>query len=138
MKEIALILGGVLIGLVGALGLIKMNSQVVVAYLKPADNSSTSTLESKSSRQIVLENERVKIIDYLLAPNDFHPGLHTHELPHADVILNGGTVRVTDSKGTGSVLQLETNQVYYRAGGATHEAVNTGSEPIRMIEVHVK
>ena len=138
MKNIALLFGGVLIGLAAALGLIKMNSQTVIAYLKSADDYSTSTLESRSSRQTVLENERVKIVDYLIAPNDFHPGFHTHEFPHADVILNGGSVRVFDSNGTSSDLLLETNQVYYRAGGATHEAVNTGGEPVRMIEIHFK
>ena len=138
MKTAALIFGGILIGLVAALGWVKMNSQTVVAYLKSADNSSTSTFQSKSSRRTVLENERVQVVDYLLAPDDFHPGFHTHEFPHADVILSGGTVRVSDPNGNDSVLQLETNQVYYRAGGVMHEAVNTGSEPIRMIEIHLK
>lgn len=93
---------------------------------------------AKSSRKILIDNDRVQVIDYTLLPGDQTPGRHTHRYPHVDVILAGGSVVVNNADGSVGHLTAYTDSVYYRSAHVTHEPINTGDTPIHMIEVHVK
>jgi hypothetical protein len=43
----------------------------------------------KNTSRIVLENDRVRVKDATFYPEDAHPGMHTHELPHVGVVIEG-------------------------------------------------
>ncbi|GAB3512026.1 hypothetical protein GCM10027341_52280 [Spirosoma knui] len=104
----------------------------------PQTPSHSPTKQSKSRRKTLINNERVQVIDYTLIPGDQAPGRHTHQYPHVDVILAGGSVVVNNADGTTTHLTAITDSVYYRSAPVTHEPINTGSKPIQMIEVHIK
>ncbi|MBK8316138.1 MAG: hypothetical protein IPL01_19865 [Acidobacteria bacterium] len=45
----------------------------------------------KSTSKIVLENDRVRVKEAVFAPGDTNAGMHTHDLPHVGVVIDGGT-----------------------------------------------
>ncbi len=92
----------------------------------------------KSRSRIVLENERVRVKEAIFAPGDKKPGMHTHEYPHVGVIIDGGTLRFNYPDGKTETLNLPRGAAGYREANVTHEAINTGSKPVRVIEVEIK
>jgi mannose-6-phosphate isomerase-like protein (cupin superfamily) len=119
---------------------------VIITFSLSHATDSASTLgfvdtrqePAKSQRKILIDNDRVQVIDYTLMPGDHTLGMHTHQYPHVDVILQGGSVEVKNTNGTTAHLTAYRDSVYYRPGNVTHAPINTGKTAIRMIEVHVK
>ena len=92
----------------------------------------------KSTSRVVLENERVRVKDAIFAPGDRRPGMHTHEYAHVGVVIDGGTLRFNYPDGKSETLNLRRGSAGYRQANVTHEAVNTGTRPVRVIEVEIK
>lgn len=84
--------------------------------------------------KLVLENERVKVWEFTLAPGETFPE-HTHDLDYFFYVIEGSTLEVTrrDRKDT---VSLEAGGVYFRVKGDTHSATNAG--PTRYHEVLVE
>ena len=120
-KMIAVVLGsGLLFGIVSALS---------VTAQAPA---------GKNSSKIVLENDKVRVKDALFMPGDAKPGMHTHKYPHVGVVIEGGTLKFNYPDGKTETLELPRGGAGYRAANVTHEAVNIGTKPVRVIEVEIK
>jgi mannose-6-phosphate isomerase-like protein (cupin superfamily) len=84
----------------------------------------------------VLENARVRVKDVT-----FPPGvtpMHTHDLPHVGIVIQGGTLVFRSPDGKTETAKLETGGVGFREAKASHEPTNPGSSPIRVIEVELK
>jgi mannose-6-phosphate isomerase-like protein (cupin superfamily) len=92
----------------------------------------------KNTSRIVLENDRVRVKDATFYPEDTHPGMHTHEVPHVGVIIDGGTLKFNSPDGKTETMVLERGGAGYREAHVTHEPINTGSTPVRVIEVEIK
>jgi len=92
----------------------------------------------KNTSKIVLENDRVRVKDATFYPEDTHPGMHTHEFPHVGVIIDGGTLKFNSPDGKTETMVLERGGAGYREAHVTHEPINTGSTPVRVIEVEIK
>lgn len=92
----------------------------------------------KNTSKIVLENDRVRVKDATFYPEDTHPGMHTHEVPHVGVIIDGGTLKFNSPDGKTETMVLERGGAGYREAHVTHEPINTGSTPVRVIEVEIK
>lgn len=92
----------------------------------------------KNTSRIVLENDRVRVKDATFYPEDRHPGMHTHEFPHVGVIIDGGTLKFNSPDGKVETMVLERGGAGYREAHVTHEPINTGSAPVRVIEVEIK
>jgi mannose-6-phosphate isomerase-like protein (cupin superfamily) len=92
----------------------------------------------KNTSKIVLENDRVRVKDATFYPGDLHPGMHTHEFPHVGVIIDGGTLKFNSPDGKTETMVLERGGAGYREAHVTHEPINTGSAPVRVIEVEIK
>lgn len=92
----------------------------------------------KNTSKIVLENDRVRVKDATFYPEDAHPGMHTHEFPHVGVIIDGGTLKFNSPDGKTETMVLERGGAGYRDAHVTHEPINTGSTPVRVIEVEIK
>ena len=90
----------------------------------------------KSTAKIVLENARVRVRDVTFPPGI--TGMHTHALPHVGVVIQGGTLQFKYPDGKSETMKLEVGGVGFRDANVTHEPVNPGSSPVRVIEVELK
>ena len=91
-----------------------------------------------NTSRVLLENDRVRVKEAVFQPNNPRPGMHTHELPHVGVILDAGTLIFRAPDGTSETLKLDAGSVGYRGPNVTHEPVNPGTKPVRVIEVELK
>ena len=89
-----------------------------------------------STVKIVLDNPRVRVRDVTFPPGV--TGMHTHELPHVGIVIQGGTLVFRYPDGKSETMNLEVGGVGFREAHVTHEPVNPGSSPVRVIEVEVK
>jgi mannose-6-phosphate isomerase-like protein (cupin superfamily) len=92
----------------------------------------------KSTSKVVLENDRVRVKEAIFAPGDTGAKMHTHEYPHVGVIIDGGTLRFNYPDGKTETMELPRGGVGYREANVTHQAINPGKEPVRVIEVEIK
>jgi mannose-6-phosphate isomerase-like protein (cupin superfamily) len=97
----------------------------------------TSAAEKNSSK-VLLENDKVRVKEAIFVPGDKNPGMHKHEYPHVGVPLDAGTLKFNYPDGKTETLELKPGSAGYREANVTHEAVNLGSKPIRVIEVEIK
>jgi mannose-6-phosphate isomerase-like protein (cupin superfamily) len=92
----------------------------------------------QNTSRIVLENARVRVKEAVFQPNVPKPGMHTHDLPHVGVVIDGGKMIFRAPDGTTETMTLERGGVGYRDANVTHEPVNLGTTPVRVIEVELK
>jgi mannose-6-phosphate isomerase-like protein (cupin superfamily) len=92
--------------------------------------------QGQSTSKIVLENDRVRVKDVTFPPGV--TGMHTHDLPHVGVVIQGGTLEFRYPDGKSETAKLEAGGVGYRDANVTHEPVNPGKTPVRVIEVELK
>ena len=92
--------------------------------------------DSKSTSKIVLENDRVRVKDVTFPPGI--TGMHTHDLPHVGVVIQGGTLVFRYPDGKTETAKLEAGGVGFRGANVSHEPNNTGKTPVRVIEVELK
>lgn len=60
----------------------------------------------KSTSKIVLENDRVRVKEAVFAPGDTNAGMHTHDLPHVGVVIDGGTLKFNYPDGKTETMYL--------------------------------
>jgi len=89
-----------------------------------------------STVKVVLDNSRVRVRDVTFPPGV--TGMHTHDLPHVGIVIQGGTLIFKYPDGKSETMNLEVGGVGFREAHVTHEPVNPGSSPVRVIEVEVK
>jgi mannose-6-phosphate isomerase-like protein (cupin superfamily) len=128
---------GAAAGLAVGLGVSVASERVFGAAPRLPETAAVQAAQ-KSSSKIVLENARVRVKDALFVPGDKAPGMHTHELAHVGVVISGGTLVFKYPDGKSETLDLPAGGVGYRDANVTHEAVNPGKEPVRVIEVELK
>jgi len=92
--------------------------------------------KSQSTSKVVLDNDRVRVKDVTFPPGV--TGMHTHDLPHVGVVIQGGTLEFRYPDGKSETAKLEAGGVGYRGANVTHEPVNPGTAPVRVIEVELK
>jgi mannose-6-phosphate isomerase-like protein (cupin superfamily) len=92
----------------------------------------------KSHSKVVLENDLVRVKEAVFAPGDKNPGMHTHEYAHVGVVIDGGTLKFNYADGKSETLDLKRGGAGFREANVTHEAVNLGRQPVRVIEVEIK
>jgi len=123
---------GLAIGLVAATAAF-MGSALTASAV---DVSPQARGASASTAKVVLENARVRVRDVTFPPGV--TGMHTHELPHVGIVIQGGTLVFKYPDGKSETMNLEVGGVGFREAHVTHEPVNPGSSPVRVIEVEVK
>ena len=93
-------------------------------------------VKSQSTARIVLENDRVRVRDVTFPPGV--TGMHTHELPHVGVVIEGGTLVFRYPDGKTETAKLPAGGVGFREANVSHEPTNPGKTPVRVIEVELK
>jgi mannose-6-phosphate isomerase-like protein (cupin superfamily) len=96
------------------------------------------SVPQKYDTKIVLENERVRVKDVTFLPGVKDPGMHTHDLAHVGVVIQGGTLVFRYPDGKTETMKLDTGGAGYRGPNVSHEAINPGTTPVRVIEVELK
>jgi len=121
-----------------AVGLVAATAAFLSSPLKASavDASPQARGASASTAKIVLDNARVRVRDVTFPPGV--TGMHTHELPHVGIVIQGGTLVFKYPDGKSETMNLEVGGVGFREAHVTHEPVNPGSSPVRVIEVEVK
>jgi mannose-6-phosphate isomerase-like protein (cupin superfamily) len=117
-RQIAIFTSGLLIGATGA-------------TLATAGSGQT-----QSQAKVVLENARVRVRDVTFPPGP--TAMHTHELAHVGIVIQGGTLVFKYPDGKSETAQLEVGSAGFRDANVTHAPVNTGTTPVRVIEVELK
>jgi mannose-6-phosphate isomerase-like protein (cupin superfamily) len=103
-----------------------------------AGTQAGATAGRKNTSKIVLENARVRVKEAVFYPEDAHPGMHTHDLPHVGVPIEGGTMIFKSPDGKTESMTLTPGTAGFREANVTHEPINTGTKPVRVIEVELK
>jgi quercetin dioxygenase-like cupin family protein len=121
-----------------ALGLVAATAALVSGPLAASavEVSPQARGASASTAKVVLENARVRVRDVTFPPGV--TGMHTHELPHVGIVIQGGTLVFRYPDGKSETMKLEVGGVGFREANVTHEPVNSGSSPVRVIEVELK
>ena len=129
---------GVAAGLVLGVGVSVLASMALTGRAAEAAAPAGALQAAQSTSKVVLETARVRVKDATFAPGVSHPGMHTHELAHVGVVINGGTLVFKYPDGKSETLDLPAGGVGFREANVTHEAVNPGKTPVRVIEVELK
>ena len=95
-----------------------------------------SAIASSAEVEVLLENNRVRVRQVRFEPG-IHYGNHTHPYAHVGVILDEGTLEFIES-GKSEKKEFKAGQVGWRDANVTHEVVNAGKNPMRVIEVELK
>lgn len=107
-----------------------MNASTTLSPERPV------TLGKDATRKILLDNDRVTVIETSYPPGSGVP-MHEHRFPHAGYVIEGGQVEITAADGKSTRLNLATGQAVWREP-QSHSARNVGSTPLRVVEVEVK
>jgi mannose-6-phosphate isomerase-like protein (cupin superfamily) len=118
-----------------ALGSVLTGALVSGPLSAKAADVSQANVKSESVK-IVLDNARVRVRDVTFPPGV--TGMHTHVLPHVGVVIQGGTLVFRYPDGKTETMKLEVGGAGFREANVTHEPVNTGTAPVRVIEVELK
>ncbi len=90
------------------------------------------------SYRVVLENEKVRVLEYVARPGLGVCGAGKHSHPdHVTVVLTPAKTKVTREDGTSFVLDLKAGDTFWEPA-ATHMAENIGGSGTRMILVEIK
>lgn len=92
----------------------------------------------KNSSRVVLENDKVVVKEAIFMPGDRKPGMHTHKYAHVGVPIDGGKLQFSYPDGKTETADLKPGAPGFREANVTHEAVNVGDKPVRVIEVEIK
>jgi mannose-6-phosphate isomerase-like protein (cupin superfamily) len=110
----------------------------IAGTLLAVNGVATLVAAPPDTSRIVLENARVRVKEAVFLPGTPNPGMHTHDLPHVGVVIDGGTIVFRAPDGSKETMKLERGGVGYREANVTHEPVNVGDSPVRVIEVELK
>jgi quercetin dioxygenase-like cupin family protein len=113
-----------------------LGSGALVNSSLSAKAADVSQARSESTAKVVLENTRVRVRDVTFPPGV--TGMHTHALPHVGIVIQGGTLVFKYPDGKSETMKLEAGGAGFREANVTHEPVNPGSSPVRVIEVELK
>ena len=132
-KLIAGFIVGLAVGVVAATALV--SAPLAASAIGPSPQA-RGAIPSASTVKIVLDNARVRVRDVTFPPGV--TAMHTHELPHVGVVIQGGTLIFRSPDGKSETMKLEAGGAGFREANVTHEPTNPGSSPVRVIEVELK
>jgi quercetin dioxygenase-like cupin family protein len=88
----------------------------------------------KGFYKLVMENDRVRVLDLSLKPGD-KVAMHHHP-DHVIYVLNGGKAKLTSS-GKTDVMDMKNGQAMF-LNALSHDAENTGKTALHLLVVELK
>lgn len=86
--------------------------------------------------KILLENEHVRVIEYVLLPGERDQS-HTHP-PKVSYVVSEGTLRITTEDGRSFVTEEKAGSATWMGTLGRHYAQNIGKTPVRIVLVEIK
>ncbi len=88
--------------------------------------------------QVLVENQKVKIVRWALKPGEGTP-VHTHALDHVSVVIHGSSLRDVETNGTAKENVQKTGDVTFNPGTRrTHSFANIGQTAFESISIELK
>lgn len=84
-----------------------------------------------------VDDERVRITRWDFAPGAA-TGFHVHEFPYVVTYLTDARLRIVDSQGAESFVEMKAGGSYSRPRGIAHDVINAGAAPMAFVEVEIK
>ena len=109
--------------------------RLLVIELKKQRVGSPGT--QKASGGAVIENSRVRVLRYTLAPGQSAP-LHTHHRPYVIVTMNDMQLSMSDPQGRNFSHAVAAGDFHFQQPPVTHDLKNAGTTPGEVIEVELK
>lgn len=110
----------------------------VTATIGAVTWTSGAAAAEKNSSRVVLENDKVVVKEAIFMPGDRKPGMHIHKYAHVGVPIDGGKLQFNYPGGKTETADLKPGAPGFREANVTHEAINMGDKPVRVIEVEIK
>ncbi len=86
---------------------------------------------------VQVDNERTRVTEWRFAPNA-ETGVHIHDYDYCVVPLMDGKLKIVDSEGNETLVEMKTGQSYYRQKGVHHNVINATDGDYAFIEVEIK
>ncbi|WP_372948158.1 hypothetical protein [Mariniphaga sp.] len=92
----------------------------------------------KEAVKVVLENEKVKVTEFVSSPGGdaCGEGKHTHK-PRLVIAVTDASVKLTTEDGKSQEIDLKAGTVFW-GDAETHFAVNTGNQAAKFYAIEVK
>ena len=90
------------------------------------------------SERVLLENDKVRVLEYVSRPSGGVCGVDRHSHPaHVTIVLDAARDRMTPEGGKPEVADLKVGDVFW-SEAETHTDVNVGKSDSRLIVVEIK
>jgi quercetin dioxygenase-like cupin family protein len=86
--------------------------------------------------KVVLENERVRVIEIEVAPGA-STGMHSHAGDQVVVFLSGGQATQTNADGSTRTMDRKAGDVAF-SGPVTHDTMNSGKKKVHTLVIELK
>jgi beta-alanine degradation protein BauB len=91
--------------------------------------------QSPDKYKVVLNNDKVRVLDVLLRPGDKSP-MHSHP-DRVSYILSGSTVKSTSKDGKTTEAKTRVGQCVWH-NAESHAVENTGKTEVHVLEIELK
>ena len=118
--------------LLGALVPLTSFAQSPARGTVPIDPVSVSPRQFK----VLLENEHVRVVEYVLAPGE-RDDWHTHP-PKVSYVVSGGTLRITTDDGQSFLSEEKEGTATWMGALGRHFAQNVSKTPVRIVLTEIK
>ena len=105
-----------------------------VAQQQPDHTDPTKVSPEKYT--ILLENEHVRVVEYVIKPGE-KDVWHTHP-PKVSYIVSGGKLRITPEDADSFVVEENSGNAAWMSALGRHFGENVGTTPIRIVLVEIK
>lgn len=110
----------------------------VFGFVLVGKSQSQSGNAGKSAPNVVLENDKVKVTEFLSAPGEDACGKGQHRHNERLVIaITDASIKMTTEDGKIQNLDLKAGTAFW-GGTELHSVVNTGKQPAKFYAVEVK
>ena len=92
----------------------------------------------KSTEQVIIDNEKIKVVELTSLPmgDVCGAGMHHHE-PHLTVVFSDSKVQITGEDGKSQEIEIKAGtSIWFEAD--THAVINSGDKATNMILVYLK
>jgi len=110
---------------------------VYVELLTPPGVSADHTRAAAPDPRIVLENDRVRALQRILAPGEA-TALHTHASRAVGVPVTAGRLEIADPEGAAKTVEVKVGAVQWIEPGTTHRLKNVGDAAIEIVDIELK
>lgn len=110
----------------------------VVGFALAGKSQSQSGNSAKVAAPVILENDKVKVTEFVSAPGGdaCGKGKHSHN-ERLVIAITDASIKLTTEDGKTQNLDLKSGTAFW-GGTETHSVVNSGKEPAKFYAVEVK